>query len=178
MDEKCIAFLSLFWKVFQVGFAAPEIQSWNLHLCKKLCLWGRWQLLLTKYPKVSVEVRIISCILFWSQEKLASNPRSSLQKRKIRNSQIQAEAAPLFLVWLHFSIFTVKWHKVPSSGKRIYLSQRGVSRMLRGGSAAVERAPECVLAVRHCLESQESLVEFKIILDSSLFAWSQEGKSL
>lgn len=42
--------------------------------------------------------------------------------------------------------------------------------MLRGGSAAVERAPECVLAVRHCLESQESLVEFKIILDSSLFA--------
>lgn len=135
--------------------------TWNTKLksspLQKLCLWGRWQLLLTKYPKVSVEVRIISCILFWSQEKLASNQRSSLQKRKIRNSQIQAEAAPLFLVWLHFSIFTVKWHKVPSSGKRIYLSQSGVSRMLRGGSAAVERAPECVLAVRHCLESQESL---------------------
>lgn len=39
--------------------------------------------------------------------------------------------------------------------------------MLRGGRAAVERAPEYVLAVRHCLES---LVEFSIILDSSLFA--------
>lgn len=42
--------------------------------------------------------------------------------------------------------------------------------MLRGGSGAAERAPEYVLALRHCLESHESLVEFSIILDSSLFA--------
>lgn len=48
--------------------------------------------------------------------------------------------------------------------------------MLRGGSGAVERAPEYVLAVRHCLESHKCLVEFSIILDSSLFASSQEGK--
>lgn len=42
--------------------------------------------------------------------------------------------------------------------------------MLRGGSGAVERVPEYVLVVRHCLESHECLVEFSIILDSSLFA--------
>lgn len=42
--------------------------------------------------------------------------------------------------------------------------------MLRGGSGAVERAPEYVLAVRHCLEGHKCLVEFSIILDSSLFA--------
>lgn len=122
--------------------------TWNTKLksspLQKLCLWGRWQLLLTKYPKVSVEVRIISCILFWSQEKLASNPRSSLQKRKIRNSQIQAEAAALFLVWLHFSIFTVKWHKVPSMERGFISVRVEFADMLRGGSAAVERAPECV----------------------------------
>lgn len=121
------------------SISAGVCSTWNTKLksspLQKLHLWGRWQLLLTKYPKVSFEMRniwMLSSILFWSQEKLASNRRSSFQKRKIRNSQIQAEAAPLLLVWLHFSIFTVKWHKVPSSGKRFYLSQSGVSKHAEG----------------------------------------------
>lgn len=58
---------------------------------------------------------------------------------------------------------------VPSSGNKFYLKVE-FQNMLRGGSGAVERVPEYVLAVRHCLESHECLVEFSIILDSSLFA--------
>lgn len=144
--------------------------------------WGRWQLLLTKYPKASFEVRniwMLSSVLFGSQEKLTSDQRSLLQMRTIRNSQIQAEVAPLLLLWcVCTSAFS---HLSDMKALPVEIGFISVKvefwNMLRGGSAAVERAPEYVLAVRHCLESQESLVEFSIILDSSLFVWSQEGKS-
>lgn len=94
-----------------------------------------------------------------------------MQRGRIRNSQIQAEVAPLLLWCGCTSAFSQ-----PSGMKSLAVEIGFISvkvefqNMLRRGSAAVERAPEYVLAVRLCLESQESLVEFSIILDSSLFA--------
>lgn len=136
MDEKCIAFLSVF---ILRSISGGACSTWNAKLksspLQKLHLWGRWQLLLTKYPKVSFGMRniwMLSSILFGSQEKLTSNQRSLLQRRKIRISQIQAEAAPLLLVCLYFSIFTVQWPEAPSSGNRFYLSQSGVSKQAEG----------------------------------------------
>lgn len=97
------------WKSISGGVCS----TWNTKLksspLQKLCLWGRWQLLLTKYPKVSFEVKniwMLSSILFWSQERLSSNWRSLLQRKKIRNIQIQAEVAPLFLWWGCTSAFS------------------------------------------------------------------------
>lgn len=155
--------------------------AWNTKLksspLQKVHLWGRWQLLLTKYPKVSFWSEeypyipyMLSSILFGNQEKLTSNQRSSLQRRKIRNSQIQAEAAPL-LLWCGCTSAFSQLSDIKSLPVEIGFISVKVEfpNMLRGGSAAVERAPEYVLAVRHCLERQESLVEFSIILDSSLF---------
>lgn len=76
---------------------------------------------------------MLSSILFGSQEKLTLNWKSLLQMRKIKNSQIQAEAAPLLLLWLYFSIFTVNWHEVPSFQWKLVLSQSKWSFKTRWG---------------------------------------------
>lgn len=168
------------WK----SIAGGVCSTWNTKLKSsplQKCLWGRWQLLLTKYPKVSFEVRnmwMLSSILFWSQERLSSKQRSLLQRRKIRTSQIQAEVAPLLLWCGCTSAFhsPVAWS--PFQWKWVLSQSKWSFKTCCEGRKCISWKGSWICFGSQAVSGEPGIVEFSIILDSSLFAWSQEGKSL